>query len=84
MGHVGVFTCDGVGLHLVAVLVLVPTASDDDFLLVAVEIGEAVEVDKHAVGIGGDIVALSVGEVKDHVVHSGSASCRSYSLSGGS
>ena len=73
MGHVGVLARDGVGLHLVAVFVLVPTACDDDFLLVAVKIAEVIEVDKHAVGIGGDIVALSVGEVKDHVARSSKA-----------
>ena len=67
MGHVAVLARNGVGLHLVTVLVLVPTAVDDDFLLVAVKVAKAVEVDEHAVGIGGDIVALSVGEVKDYV-----------------
>ena len=67
MGHVGVLARDGVGLHLVAVLVLVPTASDEDFLLIAVEIAEAIEVDEHPVGIGGDVVALPVGEVKNYV-----------------
>lgn len=67
MGHIAVLAGDGVGLHLIAVLVLVPTAGDDDFLLVAVEVAEAVEVDEHTVGIGGDIVALAVGEVKDYV-----------------
>ena len=67
MGHIAVLARNGVGLHLVAVLILVPTAGDEDFLLVAVEVAEAVEVDEHAVGIGGDVVALPVGEVKDHV-----------------
>ena len=67
MGHVGVFTCDGVGLHLVAVLVLVPTALDTYLLLVTVEIRKAVQVNEHAVAIGGDVVALAVGEVKNNV-----------------
>ena len=31
------------------------------------EITETVEVNKHAVGIGGDVVALPIGEVKNHV-----------------
>ena len=67
MGHVGVLARNGIGFHLVAILVLVPAASDDDFLLVAVEIAEAVEVDEHAIGIGGDVITLAVREVKDHV-----------------
>ena len=50
MGHVGVFARNGVGLHLVAVFVLIPTAGDDDFLLVAVEIAVTVEVNEHTVG----------------------------------
>ena len=67
MGHVGELTSNGVGLHLIAVLVLIPTACDNDFLLVAVKVTEAIEVYEHAVGIGGNIVALPVGEVKNHV-----------------
>ena len=67
MGHIRVLARNGVGLHLVAVLILVPTAGDDDFLLVAIKVAKAVEVDEHAVGIGGDVVALPVGEVKDYV-----------------
>ena len=67
MGHIAVLAGDGVRLHLIAVLVLVPTAGDDDFLLVAVEVAEAIQVNEHTVGIGGDVVALSVGEVKDNV-----------------
>ena len=67
MGHVGELARDGVGLHLVAALVLVPAALYEDFLLVTVEIAEAIEVNEHTVGISGDIVALPVGEVKDYV-----------------
>ena len=67
MGHVAVLAGDGVGLHLVGALVLVPTAGDDDFLLVTVKVAKAVEVDEHAVGIGGDVVTLAVCEVKDYV-----------------
>ena len=67
MGHIGVLARDSIGLHLVAFFVLIPAAGDGDFLLVAVEIAETVEVDEHAVGIGGDIVALPVGEVKDYI-----------------
>jgi len=67
MGHIGVLARDGVGLHLVAVLVLVPAAIDAYLLLVTVEIGEAVQVDKHIVTVGGDIVAVAVDEIKDDV-----------------
>lgn len=67
MGHVRVFSSDGVGLHLIAVLILVPATSNNDFFLVAVEVAKAVEVDEHTICIGGDIIALSVGEVKNHV-----------------
>ena len=62
MGHVRVLTSDGVGFHLVAVFVLIPASLNEDFLLVAVEIAEAVEVNEHAVGIGGDVVTLPVGK----------------------
>ena len=67
MGHVGVLARDGVGLHFVAVLVLIPATIDAYLLLIAVEIGEAVQVDKHVVTVGGDIVAVAVDEVQYHV-----------------
>ena len=67
MGHIGVLARDGVGLHLVAVLVLVPAAIDAYLLLITIEIGEAVQVDKHIVTVGGDIVAVAVDEVQNHV-----------------
>jgi len=67
MGHIGVLARDGVGLHLVAVLVLVPASFDAYLLLIAVEIGEAVQVDKHIVTVGGDIVAVAVDEVQYYV-----------------
>ena len=67
MGHVGVFTCDGVGLHLVAVLVLVPTALDTYLLLVTVEIRKAVQVNEHIVAVSRDIIAVTVDEVKHNI-----------------
>ena len=67
MGHIGVLARDSVGLHFVAVLVLVPAAIDAYLLFIAVEIGEAVQVDKHIVTVGGDIVAVAVDEVQYHV-----------------
>ena len=67
MGHIGVLARDGVRLHFVAVLVLVPAAIDAYLLLIAVEINEAVQVDKHVVTVGGDIVAVAVDEVQYHV-----------------
>jgi len=67
MGHIGVLTRDSVGFHFVAVLVLVPAAIDAYLLFIAVEIGEAVQVDKHIVTVGGDIVAVAVNEIKDNV-----------------
>lgn len=67
MGHIGVLARDGVGLHLIAVLILVPAAIDAYLLLVAVEISEAVQVDKHIVTVGGDIVAVAVDKVQYNI-----------------
>ena len=67
MGHIGVLARDGVGLHFVAVLVLVPAAIDVYLLLITIEIGETVQVDKHIVTVGGDIVAVAVDEVQYHI-----------------
>ena len=67
MGHIGVLARDGVGLHFITVLVLVPAAIDAYLLLITIEIGEAVQVDKHIVTVGGDIVAVAVNEIKDNV-----------------
>ena len=67
MGHVGVLAGDGVGLHLIAVLILVPASFDAYLLLITIEIGKAVQVDKHIVTVGRDIVAVAVDEIKDNV-----------------
>ena len=67
MGHVGVLARDGVGLHFFAFLVLLPAAIDAYRLLITIEISEAVQVDKHIVTVGRDIVAVAVDEVQNNV-----------------
>jgi hypothetical protein len=67
MRHVAVLTRDRVRLHLISLVVLIPAAVDAYLLLVEVEIAEAVQVYEHIVGIGGDIVAVLIDEVKNHI-----------------
>ena len=67
MRHVGVFPRNGVRLHLVPVLVLIPAAVNAYQLSRAVLIAVTVQIHEHPVLVRGNIVALLVHEVQHHV-----------------
>ena len=67
MRHVRIFTRDGIRLHHVALLILVPAAVDGYELARPVLVTEALQFHKHPVLVRGHVVAFLVHEVQHHV-----------------
>lgn len=65
--HIRIFPRNGVRLHLVAILVLIPAAVDAYQLSRAVFIAVTVQIHEHPVLVRGDIVALLVHEVQHYI-----------------
>ena len=67
MWHVRILARNGVRLHLVALLVLIPAAVNDNPFPCPVFIGKTVQLHKHTVFIGRNIIPVFIHEVQHHV-----------------
>ena len=67
MRHIRVFAGDGVRLHHLPLLVLIPGRSDMHPLSVTADIGEVIQIHEHTIFIHRHIVAQLIHKVENHV-----------------
>ena len=67
MWHIRIFSCNGVRLHYLPLLILIPGRSDMHFLSVTADISEVIQIHEHAILIHRHIVAQLIHKVKNHV-----------------
>ena len=67
MGHIGKLSRNGVRLHLVTHLVLIPATVNPYLLPGSVRIAKAVQIDKHPVLVRRYVITLVIHKVQHHV-----------------